>query len=48
MCTARLPEPGGHCMEEAIELYIGTLSKDEIKESLSKEIMSTALEVRVA
>lgn len=35
-------------MKEAIELYLETLTKDEIKESLSKEILTTALEVQVA
>jgi predicted RNase H-like HicB family nuclease len=35
-------------MKEAIELYLETLSEDEIKESLSKEILTTALEVQVA
>jgi predicted RNase H-like HicB family nuclease len=35
-------------IKEAIELYLETLSKDEIKESLSKEILTTAVEVQVA
>lgn len=35
-------------IKEAIELYLATLSKEEIKESLSKEILTTALEVQVA
>lgn len=35
-------------MKEAIELYLETLSKNEIKESLSKEILTTTIEVRVA
>lgn len=34
-------------IKEAIELYLETLSKDEIKSSLSKEILTTSLEVRV-
>ena len=34
-------------IKEAIELYLETLSKDEIKTSLSKEILTTSLEVRV-
>ncbi|MBM4137453.1 MAG: type II toxin-antitoxin system HicB family antitoxin [Nitrospira sp.] len=35
-------------IKEAIELYLETLSEDEIKESLSKEILTTAVEVQVA
>ncbi len=35
-------------IKEAIELYIETLSEDEIKEALSKEILTTTLEVQVA
>ncbi len=35
-------------IKEAIELYIETLSADEIKESLSKEILTTSVEVQVA
>jgi predicted RNase H-like HicB family nuclease len=35
-------------IKEAIELYLETLSKDEIKQCLSKEILTTALEVQVA
>ncbi|OGQ73524.1 MAG: hypothetical protein A2235_02470 [Deltaproteobacteria bacterium RIFOXYA2_FULL_42_10] len=35
-------------MKEAIELYLETLSENEIKESLSKEILITTIEVRVA
>lgn len=35
-------------IREAIELYLETLSEDEIKESLSKEILTTTLEVQVA
>lgn len=37
-------------IKEAIELYLETLSKDEIKtflSNLSKEILTTSLEVRV-
>jgi len=34
-------------IKEAIELYLETLSKDEIKSFLSKEILTTSLEVRV-
>jgi len=30
-------------IREAIELYLGTLSKDEIKTFLSKEILTTSL-----
>ncbi|MFV1950843.1 MAG: type II toxin-antitoxin system HicB family antitoxin [Nitrospinota bacterium] len=35
-------------IKEAIELYLETLPKDEIKASLSKEILTTTLEVKVA
>ncbi|MBT9146088.1 MAG: hypothetical protein DDT42_01967 [candidate division WS2 bacterium] len=35
-------------IKEAIELYLETLSEDEIKTSLSKEILTTTLEVQVA
>lgn len=35
-------------IKEAIELYLETLSEEEIKEALSKEILTTALEVQVA
>ena len=35
-------------MKEAIELYLETLSAEEIKASLSKEILTTTLEVKVA
>ena len=35
-------------IKEAIELYLETLSEDEIKEALSKEILTTTLEVQVA
>ena len=35
-------------VREAIELYLETLPKDEIEDSLSKEILTTTLEVRVA
>lgn len=35
-------------IKEAIELYLETLSQDEIKESVSKEILTTTLEVQVA
>jgi len=34
-------------IKEAIELYLETLSKDEIKTFLSKEILTTSLEVKV-
>ncbi len=34
-------------IKEAIELYLETLSEAEIKESLSKEILTTSLEVEV-
>ena len=35
-------------IKEAIELYLETMSDDEIKEALSKEILTTTVEVRVA
>ena len=34
-------------IREAAELYLETLSEDEIKASLSKEIVTTSLEVKV-
>ncbi len=34
-------------IKEAIDLYLETLSKDEIKAFLSKEILTTSLEVKV-
>ena len=35
-------------IKEAIELYIETLSPEELKEVTSKEILTTTLEVQVA
>ena len=35
-------------IKEAIELYLETLSEEEIKEVTSKEILTTSLEVQVA
>jgi len=35
-------------IREAIELYLETLSPDEMKEILSREILNTTLEVQVA
>lgn len=35
-------------VKEAIELYLETLSEDEKKELLSKEILTTTLEVKIA
>ena len=35
-------------MKEAIELYLETLSEEEVKEFLSKEILTTTLEVQIA
>jgi predicted RNase H-like HicB family nuclease len=35
-------------IKEAIELYLETLSEDEKKELLSKEILTTTLEVKIA
>jgi len=50
----RLPNTGGDTLEEAlsnikeaIELYIETLDEDEIKSYLSKEILTTSLEVKI-
>jgi predicted RNase H-like HicB family nuclease len=37
-----------HNIKEAIELYLETLSPEERKSLLSKEIMTTSLEVQVA
>ncbi|MCK4403814.1 MAG: type II toxin-antitoxin system HicB family antitoxin [candidate division Zixibacteria bacterium] len=34
-------------IREAVELYLETLSDDEIKACLSKEIVTTSLEVKV-
>lgn len=34
-------------IREAIELYLDTLSEDDIKSALSQEILTTTLEVRV-
>ena len=34
-------------IREAVELYLETLSEDEIKASVSKEIVTTSLEVKV-
>lgn len=35
-------------IKEAIELYLETLTEEEIKEVTSKEILTTTLEVQVA
>ncbi|MFQ6113409.1 MAG: type II toxin-antitoxin system HicB family antitoxin [bacterium] len=35
-------------IKEAVELYLETLSKDEIRTLLSKQILTTSLEVEVA
>lgn len=35
-------------IREAIELYIETMSVDEIKQSVSKEVINTTIEVKVA
>ncbi|MBI5666291.1 MAG: type II toxin-antitoxin system HicB family antitoxin [Nitrospirae bacterium] len=35
-------------IKEAIELYLETLSEEEIKEAISQEILTTSLEVKVA
>lgn len=34
-------------IKEALELYIETMSKEEIAESLNKELLTTTLEVKV-
>lgn len=34
-------------IREAVELYLETLTEEEIKASLSKEILTTSIEVRV-
>ncbi len=34
--------------KEAVELYLETLSREEIKELLSKEILTTTVEVQIA
>ncbi len=34
-------------IKEAIDLYLETLSEDEIKSCLSKEILTTSVEVRL-
>jgi predicted RNase H-like HicB family nuclease len=35
-------------IKDAIELYMETMSDDEIKEALSREILTTTIEVKVA
>ncbi|NOY38812.1 MAG: type II toxin-antitoxin system HicB family antitoxin [Nitrospirae bacterium] len=35
-------------IKEAIELYLETLTEEEIREATSKEILTTTLEVQVA
>jgi predicted RNase H-like HicB family nuclease len=35
-------------IKEAIELYLETLSEEEIKEAVSKEILTTSLEGQIA
>jgi len=35
-------------IREAIELYVETLSEDERKELLSKDLLTTSIEVKVA
>ncbi len=35
-------------IKEAVELYLGTLSEDELKEAVSREILTTSVEVKVA
>lgn len=34
-------------IKEAVELYLETMTEDEIKESLNKEILTTTLEVQI-
>ncbi len=35
-------------IKEAVELYLETLSDEELKETLSKKILTTSVEVKVA
>jgi predicted RNase H-like HicB family nuclease len=35
-------------IKEAVELYLETLSEEELKEVVSKEILTTTVEVKVA
>ena len=35
-------------IKEAVELYIETLSEDEIKDLLSRNVLTTSVEVKVA
>ena len=35
-------------IKEAIELYLETLSEEEIRETLSRDILTTFVEVKVA
>lgn len=35
-------------MREAVDLYLETITEEEVKEVLSKEILTTTLEVKVA
>jgi len=35
-------------IKEAVELYIETLSEDEIKDLLSRNVLTTSMEVKVA
>jgi predicted RNase H-like HicB family nuclease len=35
-------------IREALELYLETMTEEEIKESLSQEILTTTLEIQVA
>ncbi len=35
-------------IKEAVELYVETLSEDELKELLSKDLLTTSIEVKVA
>ena len=34
-------------IKEAVQLYLETMSKDEIKSCLSREILNTSLEVNI-
>lgn len=35
-------------IKEAVELYLETMSQEEIEELLSKEILTTSMEIKVA
>ncbi len=35
-------------IKEALDLYLSTMDKDEIKDALNKEMLTTTMEVKVA